>query len=179
MTLIGIIANPSSGKDIRRLVAEAAGTDNRLKVNTVRRVLLGIAAVGVEEVALMPDRFGIGRQALDGLQLPFRATLLEMAVRGTQEDSLEAARRLRERGAACLVVLGGDGTHRVVARGCGAVPLVPISTGTNNVWPQQNEGTLAGLAAALVARGVVPPEQAVRPTRRLEVHRDGGLVDLA
>src|SRR5438067_1960788 len=71
MALIGIIANPSSGKDIRRLVAEAAGSDNRLKVNIVRRVLLGIAAVGVGEVVLMPDRFGIGRQALDGLNLPF------------------------------------------------------------------------------------------------------------
>jgi hypothetical protein len=179
MTLIGIIANPSSGKDIRRLVAEAAGSDNRLKVNIVRRVLLGIAAVGVEEVALMPDRFGIGRQALDGLKLPFRATCLDMPIQATQEDSLEAARRLRQRDAACIVVLGGDGTHRVVAKGCGQVPLVPISTGTNNVWPQQNEGTLAGLAAALVARQLVPTEQAIEATKRLEVHRNGSLEDIA
>jgi hypothetical protein len=127
----------------------------------------------------MPDRFGIGRQALAGLKLPFRVTFLEMAIQATQEDSLEAAWSLRQRDAACIVVLGGDGTHRVVAKGCGQVPLVPISTGTNNVWPQQNEGTLAGLAAALVAQRLVPPEQAIEPTKCLEVHRNGSLQDIA
>ena len=179
MALIGIIANPSSGKDIRRLVAEASGTDNQQKVNIVRRVLLGIAAIGVDEVSVMPDYFGIGARALDGLQLPFRTTTLEMLVRATQEDSQEAARMLCRREADCIVVLGGDGTHRVVGKGCGRVPLVPISMGTNNVWPQQNEGTLAGLAAALVAQSVVPTDQAVRPTNRLEIERDGSLVEIA
>src|SRR5262249_1457657 len=65
----------------------------------------------------------------------------------------------------------------------GTVPLVPISTGTNNVWPAHNEGTLAGMAAALVARSAVPPAQAIRPTRRLEVQfngtADGGPVGMA
>ena len=45
MPLIGIIANPSSGKDIRRLVADADGIDNQHKANIVRRVLRGIAAI--------------------------------------------------------------------------------------------------------------------------------------
>ena len=176
MSRIGIIANPASGKDIRRLVAHASGMDNREKVSIVRRVLLGIASIGVDEVALMPDSFGIGARARDGLTLPFRVSHLDMRIDAGAEDSRAAARRFRQRGVGCIVVLGGDGTHRMVAKGCGAVPLVPISTGTNNVWPDQNEGTLAGLAAALVARRFIAPEQAARPTKRLEIfHRADGV----
>ena len=40
-TLVGIIANPASGKDIRRLVAHGSTFDNNEKINIVRRVLLG------------------------------------------------------------------------------------------------------------------------------------------
>ncbi|GIT28225.1 MAG: hypothetical protein Ct9H300mP1_02710 [Planctomycetaceae bacterium] len=43
MPLIGIIPNPSSGKDIRRLVVGADGIDNQHKAKIVRRVLRGIA----------------------------------------------------------------------------------------------------------------------------------------
>lgn len=42
---------------------------------------------------------------------------------------------MAERGARCIVTLGGDGTNRAVAKESGAIPLVPISTGTNNVFP--------------------------------------------
>jgi len=42
-----------------------------------------------------------------------------------------------------------------VAQGCGTVPLVPISTGTNNVFPTMIDGTIAGLAAGLFATGAV------------------------
>ena len=45
---VGIIANPASGRDIRRLVAHGAVFNNDEKVNIVRRVLLGLEAVGVE-----------------------------------------------------------------------------------------------------------------------------------
>jgi len=169
VSLIGIISNPSAGKDIRRLVSEAFGMDNRQKVNIVRRVLIGIEAVGVDEVAFMPDAFGIGALALERLTLRYPVSQLDMSFSATQEDSLKAASILRNRQADCIVVLGGDGTHRMVAKGCGLVPLVPISTGTNNVWPRQNEGTLAGLAAALVAQRVVPFEGTVMRTKRLEV----------
>ena len=45
MATVGIIANPASGKDIRRLVAHASVFDNNEKINIVRRVLLGLDAV--------------------------------------------------------------------------------------------------------------------------------------
>ncbi|GIS62753.1 MAG: hypothetical protein CM1200mP2_49780 [Planctomycetaceae bacterium] len=105
--------------------------------------------------------------------------MLDTPCHGLPEDSLAAARALADRDAAAIVVLGGDGTHRVVAKGSGDVPLVPISTGTNNVWPRRNEGTLAGMAAALVADERVPLENACRRTPRLDVLRDGQPIDMA
>ena len=52
MTTVGIIANPASGKDIRRLIAHGSVFDNQEKVNIVRRVMLGLQAAGVEEVKI-------------------------------------------------------------------------------------------------------------------------------
>ena len=188
MPLIGIIANPSSGKDIRRLVADADGIDNQHKANIVRRVLRGIAAIagtagsaGSDSitVAVMPEQANIRRRAVDGLEFPFPVDLLDSPCRGVAEDSQAAARQLADRGAAVIIVLGGDGTHRMVAKGCLDVPLLPISTGTNNVWPKRNEGTLAGIAAVLVAERRVPVESACRQTPRLDVLRDGRPIDMA
>jgi len=155
--LVGIIANPASGRDIRRLVAHGTVFDNNEKTAIVRRVLLGLEAVGIRSVAYMPEHdFGILPRAITGLHghpLQLTADPLEMPVLGTSADSTRAAQVLAELGAGCIITLGGDGTNRVVAKGCGTVPLVPISTGTNNVFPTFLEGTVAGVAAGLVARG--------------------------
>ncbi len=62
MATVGIIANPAAGKDIRRLVAQASVFDNTEKVNIVRRVLLGLEAVGVEQVIFMPDPLASGQE---------------------------------------------------------------------------------------------------------------------
>ena len=175
---IGIIANPSSGKDIRRLVARGSVFDNNEKIAIVRRALLGLDAAGVRSVLFMPDYFSIVSRALDGLDVHFAASPLPLAMHADQRDSRLAAELLAEADVGCIITLGGDGTNRVVARGCGVVPLVPISTGTNNVFPSLMEGTLAGLAAGLLATGVVG-EEVVRRTRRLDVLVNGEATDLA
>ena len=56
MVAVGIIANPASGKDIRRLVAHGSVFDNNEKVNIVRRVVLGLDAMGVDEILFMRER---------------------------------------------------------------------------------------------------------------------------
>ena len=94
-----------------------------------------------------------------------------MPVLGNPGDSLEAAQRCADLGIGALVTLGGDGTNRVVAKGCGDVPLMPISTGTNNVFPRMVEGTLAGVATALVATSVTP--DAIERQPKLEIAVDG------
>jgi predicted polyphosphate/ATP-dependent NAD kinase len=62
--------------------------------------------------------------------------------------------------------------------GCGDVPLVPISTGTNNVFPGLVEATVAGLAAGVVAAGLDDAD-VVRRRKRLDVLVDGELREIA
>ncbi len=177
--LVGIIANPASGRDIRRLAAHGTVFDNNEKAAIVRRMLFGLEAAGVTQVLYMPEHdFGIVPRALDGQDLQLAASPLEMPVLGMSADSTHAAQLLAERGAGCILTLGGDGTNRAVAKGCGAVPLVPISTGTNNVFPAFLEGTIAGLAAGLVAMGGTSG-RIVRRAPRLEVRVADGPVESA
>ncbi len=179
MSLVGIIANPASGKDIRRLVAYGSTFDNEEKVRIVRRVLLGLAAVNVGGVLYMPDSYGIVRRALEPLDLKIPVSATSFRIRGDQEDSTRAARVMKHNKAGCIVTLGGDGTNRVVAKGSGSVPILPISTGTNNVFPEMIEGTLAGLAAGLVAGKRVPLKESTFRSTRLEVVIDGRILDTA
>ena len=46
MTKVGIISNPASGKDIRRLVAYASVMDNVEKTSLVKRIIMGIDSTG-------------------------------------------------------------------------------------------------------------------------------------
>jgi hypothetical protein len=182
-SLVGIIANPASGKDIRRLVAHGSTFDNNEKINIVRRVLLGLDAAGVSEVAYLPDDYGIVERAAATATPRLTLSPLSMPVMGHASDSTEAAQRLRDLGAVAIVTLGGDGTNRVVAKGCGDVPLLPLSTGTNNVFPRMVEGTLAGLAAGLVATGVARNTnglpRVIRRAPRLDVQIEGVTADVA
>jgi predicted polyphosphate/ATP-dependent NAD kinase len=176
---VGIVANPASGKDIRRLVAHGSVFDNNEKSNILQRILLALDALGVDRVSIMPDYYGLGERALSELKLSLDASVLEMLTLGNEDDSTEAGRRFKELGAGSIIVLGGDGTNRVVAKGCGAIPLVSLSTGTNNVFSNMIEGTVAGLAAGLVAQGMVDVDQVTYPAKRLEIYVNQEWVDMA
>jgi predicted polyphosphate/ATP-dependent NAD kinase len=179
VSAIGIIANPASGKDIRRLVAHASVFDNREKAHIVRRVLVAIDALGVERVEFMPDYYGLVELALRGLKHSLKVESLHMDTWGDERDSTEAARRFCESGVGCIITVGGDGTNRAVAKGCISVPIVAISTGTNNVFSNMIEGTVAGMAAALIAREMVDVEKLTYVAKALEVHIDGEREEIA
>jgi hypothetical protein len=176
---VGIIANPASGKDIRRLVAYGSVFDNNEKVNIVRRVILGLDAMGVKDVMIMPDYFGIGVRAIEDLKVSLKVTFLDMKLENTQDDSARAAELLHKSGVACIITLGGDGTNRVVAKTCGETPLLPISTGTNNVFPSMVEGTLAGMAAGVVAINASSRTDFLKQVPRLVVKYGSEIVDTA
>jgi predicted polyphosphate/ATP-dependent NAD kinase len=70
MVTIGIVANPASGKDVRRLVARASVFDNPEKQAIVRRILAGMQSVldGVDwQIGYLDDAHGIVRKAVDEL----------------------------------------------------------------------------------------------------------------
>ena len=68
MASIGIIANPASGKDIRRLVSYATTIDNNEKVNICKRIVLAAQGLGVESAYFMPETFMIGYAVKDSLE---------------------------------------------------------------------------------------------------------------
>ena len=179
MSSVGIVANPAAGKDIRRIVSQSRFVPNHEKVNILKRVLAGLDAMDVERVIFMPDTGSLGKNALAGMELGLSAEFVDMPVFHEQNDSTRAARAMREMGVDCIVTLGGDGTNRAVAKECGDIPIMPISTGTNNVFPSMMEGTIAGLAAGAVASGGADPERATTRHTRLEVYLDGQLHDIA
>ena len=55
MKSVGIIANPASGKDIRRLISQSRLVTNQEKINIVKRILGGLEAGGIDKVLFMPD----------------------------------------------------------------------------------------------------------------------------
>jgi len=187
---VGIIANPASGRDIRRLVAGASVFGNADKAGMVFRLLAGLGAAGVGRVLMLPAADGLSTTLQRQLHTrhtvrafesaaPFPALEdLDVALDGTARDSEVAVARMLDAGVRAIVVLGGDGTHRVVAKACGDVPLCALSTGTNNAFPEMRETTVAGIATGLVATGRAGAG-ALRREAALAVEAPGAAPDLA
>jgi predicted polyphosphate/ATP-dependent NAD kinase len=181
-SLLGVVANPMSGRDIRRLVAQASVFPNAEKTNMVLRLVAAAGATGVERVLVSTDAMGVAAGVLRALDKRRRVAgrwpeleFVELGtITGTADDTRATVRAMRERGAAPIVLLGGDGTVRAAADASGDAALLPLSTGTNNAFPEMWEATIAGTAAGLLATGRV---DAADVTRRAKVLRvDAGTV---
>ena len=179
MTTIGIIANPMAGKDIRRLVAHGRYVSNNEKVNILRRVFVGLDSVGVEQVLMMPDYDGISNNCMAYKSKNLKIETLKMKLMDSEIDSTNAANLLKDLEVDCIITLGGDGTNRSVAKGCTTIPILPISTGTNNVFPENIEGTIAGIAAGLISKNLVDLNKTTYKSKLLEVWIDKSLKDIA
>lgn len=190
MPTIGLIANPVSARDIRRIIANASNLQIADRVNIVMRVLTAAHSLGVERVLVMPDNGGIrallqrhlSRGHSQHQKWPV-VEYLDMEPTSTVEDTFQAARLMHAAGVAAIVVLGGDGTHRAVVRECRSIPIAGLSTGTNNAFPEMRESTITGMAVALYATGRLSAAQALAPNKLLDVsinegaQRDIALVD--
>lgn len=188
---VGIIANPVSARDIRRVIANATALQITDRANIVLRVLSCLKACGVSRVVMMPENGGIRQHVRRGIDRAesqrtgeFPAlSHLDWKITGTVSDTIRAAREMKEMGVAAIVVLGGDGTHRAVVSACGDVPIAGISTGTNNAFPEHREPTITGLAVGLAVAGKIPPRVAFSANKQLVVEigdqRDIALVDVA
>ena len=181
MIAVGILANPAAARDVRRLVARASTVTIAERCAMIQRVLIGLAKMGVERVLMMRDHGGIAAGLeraknhqrrdvpLDWPQLEF----LEFLVTGEASDTVQAVTLMRNQGCRVIIVLGGDGTHRLVAHACVDIPLVCISTGTNNVFPEFLDSTVAGMAAGGLAMGKVTRESVCLRNKRLLLNVNG------
>ena len=182
MSKVGIISNPASGKDIRRLIAFASVMDNVEKTNQVKRIVMGIDSTGVDEILIMPDYYCFGLRVISDLQsvrLKAKISVLNMPVTATMEDTVNAAKMMAEMGVGCIVTLGGDGTNRAVAKGNRKIPLLPLSTGTNNVFPLMMEATIAGIVAGITARDILSSDGFSYVHNRLVIMKNGSETDMA
>jgi predicted polyphosphate/ATP-dependent NAD kinase len=188
---VGIIANPVSARDIRRVIANATALQITDRANIVLRVLACLKSCGVNSVVMMPENGGIRHHVRRGIDRALQQrtdefpTLrhLDWKITGTVADTMRASADMREEGVAAIVVLGGDGTHRAVVSACGDVPIAGISTGTNNAFPEHREPTITGLAVGLAVTGKVPKKTAFAGNKRLVVtvgaQKEIALVDIA
>ena len=172
MSLFGVVANPASGKDVRRLVARASVFDNQEKQAIVERALIGAEAAGASEFAYLDDPNGIVANAVrENGRLC--AKPLDTTRTRTALDTITAARALKDLGCAVVITLGGDGTNRAFALGWPDAPLIPLSTGTNNVFPRLAEATLAGAAAGLIASGQLALGEVAAQQKAVQVTVEG------
>lgn len=191
MSKVGIIANPVSARDIRRIVSHAGNLPINDRANIVLRMLTGLFTSGVEEVLIMPENGGIRTQLMRTIERENRmgaarfpkVTYLDMPVTCTADDSALAARMMHDADVGAIVVLGGDGTNRVVVSECGNIPVSGVSTGTNNAFPEMREPTIIGLAVGLAVTRQIPCDHAYSYNKRFEVkvndRREIALVDVA
>ena len=179
MGTVGILANPMSGRDVRRLAARASTTTLEIKRDQVSRAAIGAAAGGAKRLLVVAEPFRISTSAVEHLRLDVEIEVLDVGAELRAADTQRAVARMREAGCGALVVLGGDGTQRAVAKAWRDAPLVPLSTGTNNVFPLHVEATSAGLAAGLVASARVPLADVSRPVKVVNAEIEGEAPDLA
>jgi hypothetical protein len=176
---VGIIANPVSGRDIRRLAARGGVTTSQDKRNRITRAVVGAVTAGAERILAMDEPFGIASGAIADLEVDADLRTIDVGATVSPADTERAALAMREAGVDVLITLGGDGTNRTIAGVWPEAVLVPMSTGTNNVFPSLVEPTIAGAAAGLVASGAVDLEAAAPRSKLVHVELEDGRTDLA
>lgn len=172
---VGFVANPASGKDIRRVTARASVFDNQEKTAMVRRCLIGLRAMSDAPIRYLADANRLVECALT--ELGFEAEAVDVETNGKAADTTDAAVAMR--GAGAVVTLGGDGTNRAFAKGWLDAPLIPLSTGTNNAFPVMREATTAGAAAGLLVSHAIPLEAVAEQAKVIHVDIEGEAPDIA
>ena len=187
MTTVGIVASPSAGKDLRRLVANAGSVGDVDKISFIRRAASGAIEGGATRLLYLDDARHLVERALEGLVSSDHSAVdlerIDVPTLGSSRDSVRAAEQLAKQQVRAVLVFGGDGTNRDIVKGWQDAPIVPISVGTNNVFPLTIEPTLGGMAAGLVADGVVELEQVAHRAKVIHVdfddrENDRALVDV-
>lgn len=188
---VGICVNPMSGRDVRRIAARASNMTIEAKRDIVARIAAGADAAGATDIYITEEPFRIASMALEWLPLSARVHVLKTPLNHDAGDSEAAVAGFLDAGASTIVSLGGDGTNRAIARRlcesedtAAATRLIPLSTGTNNVFPTLVEPTVAGTVAGLDARGLLSDPALSPRCKMLHVRfadgvSDVGLIDAA
>ena len=153
---LAICVNPMSGRDVRRLAARATNMTHEAKRDLVARIAAGADAAGVTDIYVTREPYNIAAMALELMSLRAQVHVLDVPLRADASDTERGVQAFLDAGVRTLVSLGGDGTNRAIVRAlgehCAETTLLPLSTGTNNVFPVLTEPTIVGVAAGLHCR---------------------------
>jgi ATP-NAD kinase N-terminal domain len=172
---LALCVNPMSGRDVRRIAGRASNMTHEAKRDIVARVAAGADAVGVTDIYVTREPFRIASLALAHMELSARVHVLDLPIANDATDTERAVEAFRAAGCTTFVSIGGDGTNRAITRAASDIELVALSTGTNNVFPQLLEPTVAGMVAGLAAAGRLPRDALTARAKVLRVcFSDGG-----
>lgn len=171
---IGFCINPMSGRDVRRLAGRASNMTHEAKRDMVARLAAGADALGVDEILIVREPFSIAEKALQHMKLKAKVRVLDLPVTNSAKDSENAVNAFIDLGCRTIVSLGGDGTNRAIVRSQPNINLLPISTGTNNVFPMMVEPTLVGMVASLIANESLDELTSHALSRKVKVIRVTG-----
>lgn len=174
MHYLGIIVNPMSGRDVRRVAARASTHSHQNKQQQVTRLVLGALNHGVKRIFLANEPFRINERAIENLPERDRIEILTFPLTHSAADTTHMAHAMWAAGCRTFIVLGGDGTCRIVARALPNASLLPLSTGTNNVFPQLVEASSAGAAAGLICSEQLASQDHCYRCKQIHVKVNGG-----
>lgn len=171
-----MVINPASGKDIRRIVAYGSLFGNQDKINLVIRIIRGLDSVLHRPltVVYMPDPYYLGQsieEILRGKLEHVSLSSLDMPLWGDETDTINFTDLAVQQGVEALVVVGGDGTNRAVAKKSGEVPIFPVAGGTNNTFAWEIEPTLVGMALGFFLEKAVDPQAILEKRKILRIRR--------
>ena len=176
---LGIVVNPMSGRDVRRVAAKASTSNHHEKKLQVTRLILGALDMGVETIYLGNEPFRINEGAIENLPERDQVQILNYPLTHTAADTITMTNKMWELGCRTFIVLGGDGTSRVVAKNLPDAVILPLSTGTNNVFPIHCEASIAGAAAGLIASRKLLPENHCYRCKQVHITVNRGTKELA
>ncbi len=125
----------------------------------------------------MPDPYELVEAVIEEIGKSLKNVEFEKApitVFGDEADTTNFTQYItNKRSVSALVILGGDGTNRLVARYSRKIPLFSISAGTNNVFADNVEPTIFGMALGYFINGWVKKNQVLERKKILRIFREG------
>ena len=175
---VGIIVNPNSGKDIRRLVSSAFVVPQQYKSNELLKIYEGLAKYGVNKVYVMPDFSDVSRKARENYSNLIDTVVFKTRNLDEESTTIDSVKKMNDLDLKCVIIFGGDGTSRLVSNYLKDVPILAISTGTNNLFPENIDGTVAGIAVGKFLN-IANEEKFSYKTKKLDIFFDKDYVDSA
>tara|TARA_Y100001958_G_scaffold136983_1_gene109184 strand:- start:18644 stop:19612 length:969 start_codon:yes stop_codon:yes gene_type:complete len=175
---VGIIVNPNSGKDIRRLVSNAFVVPQQYKSNELIKLYEGLSTYGVNKVFVMPDFSDVSKRAREKYSNLIDTEILKTKNLDDESTTIESAKQMNNLSLDCVIIFGGDGTARLATNYINNTPILAISTGTNNLFPENIDGTIAGIAVGKFINSE-KRESYCRRHKKLDIYFDKNYMDSA